>query len=160
MGQYFQYTGVGGSYFGTGLPTSSIIITGAEKVIAMTPVTDNREAIQGGVLITAQVNFGVSTTSVASIFCRQSTLGTSTGTTGTLLTGGGNIAPGTYYASIGTSGGTQAGVGIANTGPYTFQWVDYSGTQPLPVYQLTGILPATGTATILSAFISVTPLAA
>jgi hypothetical protein len=158
MGAYFNYTGVGGSYFGTGLPTSTII-TNAEKVICLTPVPDNREPIQGGVLITAQVAFGVSTCLFATLLCRQSTLGTSTAVTGSLLLNGGNVGTGTYVASIGTSAGTVSAIGNANVGPFTFQWVDYTGTQPLPVYQLTGSTSA-GTATITSAVISVTPLAA
>jgi len=158
MGAFFQYTGVGGSYFGVGLPTSTIM-TNAEKVLAMTPVPDNRQPTQGGVLITAQVAVGVSTAAIATFLCRQSTLGTSTGVTGTVVAGGGNIGLGTYIASIGTGAGTIGASGNANTGPFTFQWVDYSGTQPLPVYQLTGSTSA-GTATITSAIITVTPLAA
>ena len=157
MGTYFNYTGVGGSYFGTGLPTSTIM-TNTEKVLAMTPVTDNREPIQGGVLITAQVAVGVSTALIGTFLCRQSTLGTSTGVTGTVVAAGGNAGLGTYLASLGTGAGTIGALGNANTGPFTFQWVDYSGTQPLPVYQLTGSTSA-GTATITSAIISVTPLA-
>ena len=162
MGAYFNYTGVGGSYFGTGLPTSTII-TNAEKVICMTPVPDNRQPVQGGVLITANISFGISTCTFATILCRQSTLGTSTAVTGSLLTNGGNVGTGTYVASIGTSAGTQAAVGLQNLGPYTFQWVDYTGTYGagLPVYQITGSLSAAaGTATITSAVVSVTPLAA
>lgn len=155
---YFQYTGVGGSYNGIGLPTSTII-TNVEKVIAQTPVPDNREPVQGGVLITAQVAFGVSTTTLATILCRQSTLGTSTGVTGTLVASGGNIGIGTYIASVGTGAGTVSATGLSNTGPFTFQWVDYTGTAPLPVYQITGSTAA-GTATITSAFITVSPLAA
>jgi hypothetical protein len=158
MGTYFQYTGVGGSYNGIGLPTSTII-TNAEKVICMTPVPDNRQPIQGGVLITAQVAVGVSTGLVGTFLCRQSTVGTSTAVTGTLVANGGNGGIGTYVASIGTGAGTIGALGNANTGPFTFQWVDYLGTGPLPVYQLTGSMSA-GTATILSAFITVTPLAA
>ena len=160
MGGYFNYTGVGGSYFGIGLPTSTIIVAGAtgEKVIAMTPVTDNREPIQGGVLITAAVTIGSSAAGLGTFYCRQSTLGTSTGVTGTVVPNGGNIGPGTYSASIGTQAGTIAAYGNPQTGPFIFQWVDYSGTQPLPVYQLTGSVSG-GTATILGAVISVTPLA-
>jgi len=160
MGAYFNYTGVGGSYFGTGLPTSTII-TNAEKVICLTPVPDNRQPVQGGVLITAQVSFGVSTCLFATLLCRQSTLGTSTAVTGSLLLNGGNVGTGTYVASIGTSAGTVSALGNQNLGPYTFQWVDYTGTYGagLPVYQLTGSTSA-GTATITSAVISVTPLAA
>jgi hypothetical protein len=159
MGTYFNYTGVGGSYFGTGLPTSTIIVN-AEKVIAMTAPTDNREPVQGGVLITAQVCVGSSAITTATFLCRQSTLGTSTGVTGTVITNGGNVGPGTYVATIGTQAGTVVGAGT-NIGPYIFQWVDYSGTNPLPVYQLTGSASAAaGTATITSAIISVTPLAA
>ena len=157
MGVYWQYTGVGGSYNGTGLPTSTII-TNAEKVIAMTPVPDNRQPIHGGVLITAQVSFGVSTCLFATVLCRQSTLGTSTGVTGTLVSSGGNVGIGTYVASIGTGAGTVSATGLQNTGPFTFQWVDYLGTGPLPVYQVTGSTSA-GTATITSAFITVQPLA-
>jgi len=157
MGQYWQYTGVGGSYNGTGLPTSTII-TNAEKVIAMTPVPDNRQPIQGGVLIQAQVSFGVSTTTIATFLCRQSTLGTSTGVTGTLVSNGGNTGIGTYTASIGTGAGTVGATGNQNTGPFSFTWVDYLGTGPLPVYQITGSTAA-GTATVTSAFITVTPLA-
>jgi len=156
MAQYWQYTGVGGSYNGTGLPTSTII-TNVEKVVCMTPVPDNRQPVQGGVLITAQVAFGVSTTTIATFLCRQSTLGTSTGVTGTLVSSGGNTGIGTYTASIGTGAGTVGALGIPNTGPLTFQWVDYLGTSPLPVYQLTGSTAA-GTATITSAFITVQPL--
>ena len=158
MGVYWAYTGVGGSYNGTGLPTSTII-TNTEKVICMTPVPDNREPIQGGVLITAQVSFGVATGLIGTFLCRQSTLGTSTGVSGTLVANGGNQGIGTYTASIGTGAGTVSATGLANTGPFTFQWVDYLGTQPLPVYQLTGSMSA-GTATITSAFITITPLAA
>ena len=157
MGVYWQYTGVGGSYNGTGLPTSTII-TNAEKVIAMTPVPDNRQPAQGGVLITAQVSFGVSTCLFATVLCRQSTLGTSTGVTGTLVSNGGNVGIGTYVASIGTTAGTVGALGNQNLGPYTFQWVDYLGTSPLPVYQITGSTSA-GTATITSAFVTVSPLA-
>jgi len=156
MAQYWQYTGVGGSYNGTGLPTSTII-TNVEKVVCMTPVPDNRQPVQGGVLITAQVAFGVSTTTIATFLCRQSTLGTSTGVTGTLVASGGNTGIGTYTASVGTGAGTVGALGIPNTGPLTFQWVDYLGTSPLPVYQLTGSTAA-GTATITSAFITVQPL--
>ncbi len=159
MGQYWQYTGVGGSYNGTGLPTSTVIIGAAEKVICMTPVPDNRQPIQGGVLITAQVSVGSSAAAVATFLCRQSTLGTSTGVTGTLVASGGNSGIGTYVASIGTLGGTVAATGLQGVGPYTFTWVDYLGTGPLPVYQLTGSLPGAGTATITSAFITVQPLA-
>ena len=158
MGAFFQYTGVGGSYNGIGLPTSTII-TNAEKVIAMTPVPDNRQPVQGGVLITAQISFGVSTTTFATILCRQSTLGTSTGVTGTLVSSGGNQGIGTYVASVGTQAGTTSASGMNQTGPFTFQWVDYTGTAPLPVYQITGSTAA-GTATITSAFVTVTPLAA
>ena len=158
MGTYFNYTGVGGSYFGAGLPTATII-TNAEKVICMTPVPDNRQPVQGGVLITANISFGISTCTFATILCRQSTLGTSTAVTGSLLTNGGNVGTGTYVASIGTSAGTQAAVGLQNTGPFTFQWVDYLGTGPLPVYQLTGSCALTSVATVLSAYITVTPLA-
>ena len=157
MGVYWQYTGVGGSYNGTGLPTSTII-TNAEKVIAMTPVPDNRQPIQGGVLVTAQISFGVSTCTFATILCRQSTLGTSTGVTGTLVSSGGNVGIGTYVASIGTGAGTVSATGNQNIGPFTFQWVDYLGTGPLPVYQVTGSTAA-GTATVTSAFVSVQPLA-
>ena len=82
MGAYFQYTGVGGLYNGTGLPAGGVIGT-AEKVICQTPVPDNREPIQGGVLITAQVTFGAATTTFATLQCRQSTLGTSTAVAGT-----------------------------------------------------------------------------
>ena len=157
MGVYWQYTGVGGSYNGIGLPTSTII-TNAEKVIAMTPVPDNRQPIQGGVLVTAQISFGVSTCTFATILCRQSTLGTSTGVTGTLVSSGGNVGIGTYVASIGTGAGTVSATGNQNIGPFTFQWVDYLGTGPLPVYQVTGSTAA-GTATVTSAFVSVQPLA-
>lgn len=157
MGAYFQYTGVGGSYNGVGLPTSTII-TNAEKVICMTPVPDNRQPIQGGVLVTAQVAVGVSTALIGTFLCRQSTVGTSTAVTGTLVASGGNTGIGTYTASIGTGAGTIGALGNGNTGPFTFQWVDYLGTGPLPVYQLTGSTSG-GTATILSAFITVTPLA-
>ena len=157
MGAYFQYTGVGGSYNGTGLPTSTIIIN-AEKVVCMTPVPDNREPIQGGVLITANVNLGSSAAGVATFLCRQSTLGTSTGVTGTVVASGGNVGIGTYVVNIGTQAGTVV-AGGTQLG-YTFQWVDYLGTSPLPVYQLTGsVAAAAGTATITSAFITVTPLA-
>lgn len=156
MAQYWQYTGVGGSYNGTGLPTSTII-TNTEKVIAMTPVPDARQPVQGGVLITAQISFGVSTCGFATVLCRQSTLGTNTGVTGTLVANGGNTGIGTYVASIGTSAGTVGAVGNSNIGPFTYQWVDYLGTAPLPVYQVTGSTSA-GTATITSAFISVQPL--
>jgi hypothetical protein len=157
MGAYFNYTGVGGSYNGAGLPTSTIM-TNTEKVLAMTPVPDNREPIQGGVLITANVCFGVSTTSIATFLCRQSTLGTSTAVTGSLLTSCGNTGTGTYTASIGTQAGTIGATGDQFPGPFTYTWVDYTGTQPLPVYQLTGSTAA-GTATITSAVITVTPLA-
>jgi len=156
MAQYWQYTGVGGSYNGIGLPTSTII-TNVEKVIAMTPVPDNRQPVQGGVLITAQLSFGVSTCSFATILCRQSTLGTSTGVTGTLVANGGNQGIGTYVASVGTQAGTLSAAGVNQTGPFTFQWVDYLGTSPLPVYQVTGSTAA-GTATITSAFVTVQPL--
>lgn len=155
MGTYFNYTGAGGSYNGIGLPTSSII-TNTEKVICMTPVPDNRQPIQGGVLITANVTFGVSTCTFATILCRQSTLGTSTGVTGTLLTNGGNVGTGTYAASIGTTAATYP---VASFGNNVFQWVDYTGTQPMSVYQVTGSTAA-GTATVLNAFVTVTPLAA
>lgn len=156
MGAFFQYTGVGGSVNGTGFPTS-YYINNVEKVIAMTPVPDNREPIQGGVLITANISFGIATAAFGTFFCRQSTLGTSTAVTGTLVTGGGNSAAGTYVATIGTSAGIglNATIGGAN---YTFQWVDYTGTAPLPVYQLTGSTSA-GTATVAAAYITVTPLA-
>lgn len=157
MGTFFQYTGVGGSYFGAGLPTSTII-TASEKAIAQTPPTDERQPVQGGVLVTAQVSFGVSTTAIATFLCRASTLGTSTAVSGSPLTYGGNAGTGTYIASIGTSAGTIGGVGNQNLGPFTFTWVDYAGTAPLPVYQLTGIT-ASGTATVASAVITVTPIA-
>jgi hypothetical protein len=156
MGAYFQYTGVGGSYNGTGLPTSTII-TNVEKVICLTPVPDNREPVQGGVLITAQISLGSSAAGLATILCRQSTLGTSTGVTGTLVASGGNVGIGTYVIPVGTQAGTVVAGGTQLTN--TFQWVDYTGTQPLPVYQVTGST-VTGTATIVSAFITVTPLAA
>jgi len=156
MGVYFNYTGVGGSCNGTGLPVSYTINT-AEKAIAMTPVPDNREPVQGGVLIQAQVAVGIATALFGTFLCRQSTLGTSTGVTGTLVTGGGNSAPGTYVASIGTT----TGVGLSNSpgqGWLNLTWVDYLGTGPLPVYQVTG-LTSGGSATITAAYISVTPLA-
>ena len=154
---YFNYTGVGGSYFGTGLPTSTII-TVTEGVIAMTPVPDNRRPVQGGVLVSALVSFGNTTTTTATIQCRQSTLGTSTAVSGNLLANGGNVAPGKYVCTLGTQAGTVVGAGT-NFGPYAFQWVDYSGTQPLPVYQITGSCASGGTATVVSAIVSVTPLA-
>jgi hypothetical protein len=154
MGTFFNYTGVGGSVSGTGLPTSSII-TNVEKVICMTPVPDSREPIQGGVLITANVTFGISTCTYATILCRQSTLGTSTGVTGTLVSSGGNTGVGTYTASIGTTAATYP---VASFGNAVFQWVDYTGTQPLPVYQITGSTAA-GTATVQFASVTVTPLA-
>ena len=156
MGTYFNYTGAGGSCNGTGLPTS-YLMTNAEKVICMIPVPDARQPIQGGVLIQANVSFGVATAAYGTFLCRQSTLGTSTGVTGTLVTGGGNSAPGTYVASIGTSAGIGLNATIGGES-LTFQWVDYLGTGPLPVYQLTGSTSA-GTATVTSAFITVTPLA-
>jgi hypothetical protein len=157
MGAYFQYTGAGGSYNGTGLPTSTIIVN-AEKVVCQTPVPDNREPIQGGVLITANVNIGSAAAGLATFLCRQSTLGTSTGVTGTVVASGGNVGIGTYVVNIGTQAGTVV-AGGTQLG-YTFQWVDYTGTQPLPVYQLTGSCnTSAGTATITSAFITVTPLA-
>jgi hypothetical protein len=157
MGTYFNYTGVGGTYCGTGLPVLNTI-TNTEKVICQTPVPDNRQPVQGGVLVSANVTFTVSTTTIATFLCRQSTLGTSTGVTGTLLTNGGNTGTGTYTASIGTGAGTITALGNQNTGPFVFTWVDYLGTAPLPVYQLTGSTAA-GTATVASAFITVTPLA-
>jgi hypothetical protein len=156
MGTYFQYTGVGGSVNGTGLPTS-YYINNSEKVIAMTPVPDNRQPIQGGVLITANVAFGIATAAYGTFLCRQSTLGTSTGVTGTLVTGGGNSAAGTYVASIGTSAGIGLNATIGGES-LVFQWVDYLGTGPLPVYQITGSTSA-GTATVTAAYITVTPLA-
>ena len=155
MAQYFNYTGAGGSYNGTGLPTSTII-TAAEKVVCLTPVPDNRQPIQNGVLVTANVCFGVSTTAIATFLCRQSTLGTNTAVTGAVLTNGGNTGTGTYTVVLGTQAGTVVSGGT-NIGPYVFTWVDYTGTQPLPVYQLTAIT-ASGTATITSAFITATPL--
>ena len=159
MGQYFQYTGVGGSYNGIGLPTSTIIVAGAtgEKVICQTPVPDNRQPIQGGVLISAEISIGSSAGGIATILCRQSTLGTSTGVTGTVVANGGNIGIGTYSFNTGTQAGTVVAAGTQLT--QTFQWVDYLGTNPLPVYQVTGSLSG-GTATIVSAFVTVTPLAA
>ena len=156
MGQYFNYTGVGGSFYGTGLPTS-YIVGAAEKVVCQTNPTDNREPVQGGVLVTANVNFGASTVGIATFLCRQSTLGTSTAVTGSVLLQGGNLGTGTYGVALGTQAGTIVATGT-NLGPYTFQWVDFSGTAPVPVYQLTCIT-ASGTATINSAVISVTPLA-
>ena len=156
MGAYFNSTGVGGSCNGTGLPVS-YYINNVESVIAMTPVPDNRQPIQGGVLIQAQVSFGIATAAYGTFLCRQSTLGTSTGVTGTLVKGGGNSAPGTYVASIGTS----AGIGLNATlggESVNFTWVDYLGTNPLPVYQITGSTSA-GTATVTAAYITVTPLA-
>src|SRR5208282_999002 len=110
MGVYFNYTGVGGSYFGTGLPTSTIIQVG-ESVVAMTPVPDNREPVQGGVLITALVCVGNTTTTTATFMCRQSTLGTSTAVTGTRIANGGNTGLGTYVATLGTQAGTVVGAG-------------------------------------------------
>jgi hypothetical protein len=154
MGVYFNYTGVGGSLCGTGLPTSSIM-TNTEKVLAMTPVPDNRQPVQGGVLISAAVSIGSSAAGFGTFLCRQSTLGTSTGVTGTVVANGGNVAAGTYVSSIGTFAGTFQ---TQNAGQINFTWVDYLGTAPLPVYQLTGST-ASGTATILSAYITVTPLA-
>ena len=158
MGTYFNYTGVGGSYNGVGLPTSTIIVAGAtgEKVIAMTPVTDNREPIQGGVLITAQISIGSTAGGIATVLCRQSTLGTSTGVTGTVVANGGNIGIGTYSFNTGTQAGTVVAGGTQLT--QTFTWVDYLGTNPMPVYQVTGSLSG-GTATIVSAYITATPLA-
>ena len=155
MGVYFNYTGVGGSLCGTGLPTS-FTMTNTEKVLCMTPVPDNRQPVQGGVLINAAVTIGSSAALYGTFLCRQSTLGTSTGVTGTLVANGGNTGAGTYTSSIGTFGGTfQA----QNSGQINFTWVDYLGTAPLPVYQLTGSTSA-GNATILAAYITVTPLAA
>ena len=156
MGVYWQYTGVGGSCNGTGLPTS-YYINNTEKVICQIPVPDNRQPVQGGVLITANIAFGIATAAYGTFLCRQSTLGTSTGVTGTLVTGGGNSAPGTYVASIGTSAGIGLNATIGGES-LTFQWVDYLGTAPLPVYQITGSTSA-GTATVTAAFITVTPLA-
>ena len=68
-----------------------------------------------------------------------------------------HLGTGTYGVALGTQAGTIVATGT-NLGPYTFQWVDFSGTAPVPVYQLTCIT-ASGTATINSAVISVTPLA-
>lgn len=160
MGVYFNYVGAGGSYCGKGLPVSTII-TNTESVICMTPVPDNRQPVQGGVLVTAQVSIGSTASGIGTFLCRQSTLGTSTGVTGTLLTNGGNTGTGTYTIALATQAGTitAAGTGVGFTGPFVMSWVDYTGTQPLPVYQLTGSC-ASGTATIVSAFITVTPLAA
>src|SRR5208282_6228509 len=104
MGAYFQYTGAGGSYNGTGLPVGTYINT-AESVICMTPVPDNRQPIQGGVLITANVCIGSSAAAIGTFLCRQSTVGTSTAVTGTRVASGGNVGIGSYAPSIGKQAG-------------------------------------------------------
>jgi hypothetical protein len=154
MANYYGYTGVGGLNNGTQFPSSGII-TNAEKVIAMTALTDGRVGNQGGVLITADIVFGISTCTFATILCRQSTLGTSA-VTGNPVLSGGNTGIGTYTASIGTTAATYP---VNSFGVQTFQWVDYTGTNPIPAYQITGSTAA-GTATILSAFVNIQPLGA
>ena len=141
MANYYNYVGIGGINYGTQFPSAGNgTLSTSEVVLAQTPLPDNRETVGGGVLITAEVDFGVSTMTVASIFCRQSTLGT-TATTGAML--------GTYVVNVGTTAATLA--------PFVFQWVDNSGTFPIPSYQLTGAAAA-GSGTILKAIVSATPI--
>jgi hypothetical protein len=151
LATYYGYAGLGGELNGTQFPSSGII-TNAEKCIAMTPLPDNREGFQNGVLITAVINMGISTMTTGTFLCRQSTLGTSA-VTGAIVNTGGNTGAGTYTASIGTTAGTYAVGG----GPLILQWVDLSGTYPIPAYQLTGSTAA-GTGTVNSAFITIQPL--
>ena len=154
MANYYGYTGAGGINNGTQFPSSGII-TNVEKVIAMSPLPDNRVGNQAGVLITAQIEFGIATCTFATILCRQSTLGTSA-VTGNIVASGGNTGIGTYTATLGTTAATYP---VSSFGAQTFQWVDYTGTNPIPAYQITGSTAA-GTATVLSAFINVQPLGA
>ena len=155
MAVYYGYTGAGGIRNGTQFPSGGTI-GNTESVICMTAVPDNRVANQAGVLITAQIVFGIATTTFATILCRQSTLGTSA-VTGNIVANGGNTGAGTYTASLGTSAATYP---VSSFGVQTFQWVDYTGTNPIPAYQITGSTTASGTATILSAFVNVQPLGA
>ncbi len=142
MGQFYNYVGVGGINYGTQFPSAGNgTLSTSEAVLAQTPLPDVREGIQGGVLITAEVDWGICTCSVASIYCRQSTLGT-TATTGAML--------GTYITTVGTVAATLP--------PNVYQWVDNTGTYPIPSYQLTGLFAA-GSGTILKAIISATPIA-
>jgi hypothetical protein len=158
MAEYFAYTGLGGIYTGTFLPTATGIITTSEKVIAYTPAPDNRVGPQGGVLVTADIFFGVSTCTTATFYCRQSTLGTAA-ITGNQLTIGGNVGTGTYWGSIGTQAGTISGAGEAGVPHFRFQWVDLTGSFPLPSYCLTA-LTAAGTATVNYASITAQPIGA
>ena len=141
MAEYYAYCGAGGIGNGTQLPAGGTVQVG-EVAIAQTTVTDNRKGIQGGVLITGFVQLGVSTAGIGSVMCRQSTLGT-TATTGAML--------GTYTIPIATV--------AATTAPYVFQWVDYTGTFPIPSYQMTMTF-ASGTGTIQKAYITAQPLGA
>lgn len=154
MAVYYGYAGAGGEYNGTQFPAGGTI-GNTESVIAMSPLTDGRVGNQAGVLITANVVFGISTCTFATILCRQSTLGTSA-VTGNIVKNGGNTGAGTYTASIGT---TAATFPVSSFGVQQFQWIDYTGTNPVPAYQITGSTAA-GAATIVSAFINVQPLGA
>lgn len=159
MANYYAYSGFGGLYTGSYLPNANATIDSlTEKVLAVTPFQDGRVGVQAGVKITADIIATTSTTTVATFYCRQSTLGTAA-ITGNRLTYGGNTGPGTYVASIGTEAGTLSGLGEAGLFHARLEWYDLTGTFPIPSYCLTATLLA-GTATITYASITATPLGA
>ena len=139
MANYYGYCGAGGIGNGTQLPAGGTVQVG-EVAIAQTSLPDIREPIQGGVLITGFLQMGVSTAGIGSVMLRQSTLGT-TATTGAML--------GTYTIPISTNSATIA--------PFFFQWVDYTGTYPIPSYQMTMTFGA-GTGTVQKAYVTAIPL--
>jgi len=140
MAQYYNYVGVGGTKYGTQFPSAGNgTLATSEVVLAQTPLPDLRSGNQGGVLITAFIEVGASTAGIGSVYLRQSTLGT-TATTGAML-------------------GTRTDIPVATSAGagYSFAWVDYTGTNPIPSYQLTAAY-ASGSGTILAAVVTATPI--
>ena len=143
MANYYNYVGVGGTKYGTQFPSAGNgTVATSEVVVAQTALPDNRSGVQGGVLITGYLEVGASTAGIGSVYLRQSTLGT-TATTGAML---------------GTRTDVPVATAAGGTG-YIFQWVDYTGTFPLPSYQMT-MAYASGSGTILAAVVSATPIGA
>jgi hypothetical protein len=149
---YFKYVGVGGIWTGSVIPLNGVMTT-SEITLAQTTVPDLRESVGQAVLITANIYIGSTAASAGTFKCRQSTLGT-IAATGSLVLFGGNTGTGTYVASIGTLAGT---LGAGQDGVLTMQWIDYTPTNPLSAYQVTGLCAA-GNATIAAAFITAEPL--
>lgn len=136
MANYSSYVGQGGIANGTQFPAGGTVQVG-EVVVAQTAVPDNREGIQGGVMLTGFIDLGTSTNGLGTVLFRQSTLGTSA-VTGNAL--------GTFFIPVGT--GNQTTIG-----PYTFQCLDLTGTFPIPSYQLT-LTFASGTGTVFKSYLT------